>query len=74
MILTKAREYAEAFAHQQVTECVITVPAFFNQAERRSMLKAAELAGLKGIHIYFSSVVKCCSINESFSWPLQCCS
>ena len=48
MILTKAREYAETFAHQQISETVITVPAFFNQAERRSMLKAAELAGLKG--------------------------
>lgn len=48
MILTKAKEYAETFANQQITEGVITVPAFFNQAERRSMLKAAELAGLKG--------------------------
>lgn len=49
MILTKAKEYAESFALQQVTECVITVPAFFNQAERRAMLKAAELAGIKGV-------------------------
>jgi hypoxia up-regulated 1 len=49
MILTKAKEYAESFALQQVTECVITVPAFFNQAERRAMLKAAELAGIKGM-------------------------
>lgn len=48
MILTKAKEYAETFAHQQIMESVITVPAFFNQAERRAMLKAAELAGLKG--------------------------
>lgn len=48
MILTRAKEYAESFAHQQITESVITVPAFFNQAERRAMLKAAELAGLKG--------------------------
>lgn len=50
MILTQAKEYAESSAHQLVTECVITVPAFFNQAERRAMMKAAELAGLKGIH------------------------
>lgn len=49
MILNRAKEYAETFAHQQITESVITVPAFFNQAERRAMLKAAELAGLKGI-------------------------
>lgn len=48
MILSQAKEYAEVSAHQQITECVITVPAFFNQAERRAMMKAAELAGLKG--------------------------
>lgn len=50
MILTRAKEYAESFAHQQISECVITVPAFFNQAERRAMLEAAELAGLKGLY------------------------
>ena len=48
IILTKAKEYAETFTQQQITESVITVPAFFSQAERRAMLKAAELAGLKG--------------------------
>lgn len=52
MILSQAREYAETSAHQQITECVITVPAFFNQAERRAMMKAAELAGLKGVLFY----------------------
>lgn len=51
MILNKAKEYAETFAQQQIRDSVITVPAFFNQAERRAMLKAAELAGLKGISL-----------------------
>nr|CAG4646331.1 EOG090X07RL [Macrothrix elegans] len=55
MILSKAKEYAENFAHQQISECVITVPPFFNQAERRSMLKAAELAGLKVLQLMNSN-------------------
>ena len=62
MILNKAKEYAETFAQQQIRDSVITVPAFFNQAERRAMLKAAELAGLKGIEIIDWSSWKC--INE----------
>ena len=63
MILTKAKEYAESFAHQQVKESVITVPAFFNQAERRAMLKAAEMAGLKGL---FLTTFLCAGEDECF--------
>lgn len=55
MILTKAKEYAESFALQQITETVITVPAFFSQAERRAMLKAAELAGIKVLQLINSN-------------------
>jgi len=55
MILNKAKEYAETFAQQQIRDCVITVPAFFNQAERRAMLKAAELGGLKVLQLINSN-------------------
>ncbi|ESO05028.1 hypothetical protein HELRODRAFT_111473 [Helobdella robusta] len=51
MILQKAKEYAETFAEQPITESVITVPPFFNQAERRAMLRAADLAGLKVLQL-----------------------
>ena len=34
-------------AEQTVNEAVITVPPFFNQAERRAVMRAGELAGLK---------------------------
>ncbi|ODN03799.1 Hypoxia up-regulated protein 1 [Orchesella cincta] len=51
MILNKCREYAQDFARQPVKETVITVPPFFNQAERRSVLNAAELAGLKVLQL-----------------------
>lgn len=36
-----------AHTNQKTKDIVITVPPFFNQAERRSLLLAAELAGLK---------------------------
>jgi len=46
MILEKARAYAETFADQTIKDAVITVPSFFNQAERRAVLLAGQLSGL----------------------------
>lgn len=36
---------------QPIKDAVITVPAFFNQAERRAVLQAAQLAGLKVLQL-----------------------
>jgi len=47
MILSKARQLAEAIAEEPIKECVITVPPFWSQDERTALLDAAELAGLK---------------------------
>ncbi|XP_063538497.1 hypoxia up-regulated protein 1 [Cydia strobilella] len=44
--LAKAKDFAEINHGQQISECVITVPGYFNQAERRAMKEAAGLAGL----------------------------
>lgn len=38
-------------AEQPIKDAVITVPAFFNQAERRSVLQAARMAGLKVLQL-----------------------
>ena len=47
MVLTHARSIAEKFTDQKpIKDIVLTVPIYFNQAERRSLSKAAELAGL----------------------------
>ncbi|XP_063217680.1 hypoxia up-regulated protein 1 isoform X1 [Bacillus rossius redtenbacheri] len=51
MFLHKAREFAEETAGQTITDAVIVVPAFFNQAERQAMLHAAELANLKVLQL-----------------------
>ena len=39
--------YCCSSAEQPINEAVITVPPYFNQAERRAMSRAAELAGLR---------------------------
>ncbi|GMR60212.1 hypothetical protein PMAYCL1PPCAC_30407, partial [Pristionchus mayeri] len=51
MILWSAKKTTEAYAEQSVKDVVITVPAFFNQAERRAVAVAAEIAGLNLLQI-----------------------
>lgn len=45
-ILTKMKQTAEDYLGQSVTEAVITVPAYFNDAERQATKEAGEIAGL----------------------------
>ena len=51
MVLEHAKDIAEKFAEQPVNDAVITVPPYFNQAERRAMVRAGEMAGLKVLQI-----------------------
>jgi molecular chaperone DnaK len=46
MVLTKLKEAAEAYLGQKVTEAVITVPAYFNDAQRQATKDAGKIAGL----------------------------
>ena len=46
MILTKMKQIAEDYLQEEVTEAVITVPAYFNDAQRDATKKAGEIAGL----------------------------
>jgi molecular chaperone DnaK len=46
MILGKLKEAAEAYLGQKVTEAVITVPAYFNDAQRQATKDAGRIAGL----------------------------
>ncbi|CAK1582611.1 unnamed protein product [Parnassius mnemosyne] len=50
-LLAKAKEFAEISHGQPITECVITVPGYFNQAERRALKDAAALAGLNVLQL-----------------------
>jgi molecular chaperone DnaK len=46
MILTKLKEAAEAYLGEKVMEAVITVPAYFNDAQRQATKDAGKIAGL----------------------------
>ena len=45
-VLTKMKETAEAYLGEEVTEAVITTPAYFNDAQRQSTKDAGRIAGL----------------------------
>ena len=46
MILQKMKKVAEDYLGQEVTEAVVTVPAYFNDAQRQATKEAGEIAGL----------------------------
>ncbi|MYW01490.1 molecular chaperone DnaK [Streptomyces sp. SID3343] len=50
-ILMKLKRDAEAYLGEKVTDAVITVPAYFNDAERQATKEAGEIAGLKVLRI-----------------------
>ncbi len=47
MILSYLKDYAEAYLGEKVTEAVITVPAYFNDAQRQATKDAGKIAGLE---------------------------
>jgi molecular chaperone DnaK len=50
-ILTKMKETAEAYLGETVTQAVITVPAYFNDAQRQATKDAGRIAGLEVLRI-----------------------
>ena len=51
MILQKMKETAEAYLGEEVTQAVITVPAYFNDAQRQATKDAGKIAGLEVLRI-----------------------
>ncbi|KAG1229815.1 hypothetical protein G6F68_019350 [Rhizopus microsporus] len=50
MVLTKMKETAEAYLGKPVTHAVVTVPAYFNDAQRQATKDAGTIAGLTILH------------------------
>ena len=50
-ILSKLKEDAESFLGQEVTDAVITVPAYFNDAQRKATQEAGVIAGLNVLRV-----------------------
>lgn len=51
MILQKMKKTAEDYLGEEVKECVVTVPAYFNDVQRNATKNAAEIAGMKCLRI-----------------------
>merc|ERR1712213_148185 len=51
MVLTKMKETAESYIGQKVTDAVITVPVYFNDAQRQATKDAGAIAGLNVLRI-----------------------
>lgn len=51
MVLTKMKETAEAYLGKKVTHAVVTVPAYFNDAQRQATKDAGVIAGLNVMRI-----------------------
>jgi L1 cell adhesion molecule like protein len=51
MVLIKMKEIAEAYLGSTVTDAVITVPAYFNDAQRNATKDAGAIAGLEVLRI-----------------------
>ena len=51
MILAKMKADAEAYLGEPVTQAVITVPAYFNDAQRNATKDAGKIAGLEVLRI-----------------------
>merc|ERR1711968_364768 len=51
MVLSKVKETAEGFLGRSVGKAVITVPAYFNDAQRQATKDAGKIAGLEVLRI-----------------------
>lgn len=51
MILQKMKTTAEDYLGSEVTQAVITVPAYYNDSQRASVMEAAQIAGLECLRI-----------------------
>ncbi|NXJ99623.1 HYOU1 protein, partial [Corythaixoides concolor] len=67
MVLNYSRGLAEEFAEQPVKDAVITVPAYFNQAERRAVLHAARMADLKVLQLINDNT----AVALNYGWLLS---
>lgn len=52
MLLTKLKEISEISLKTKVNDCVISVPSFFTNAERKALLDSASIAGLNVLRLF----------------------
>lgn len=68
MILTQMKETAESYLNEKVKDAVITVPAYFNNAQRQATIDAGKIAGLNVLRLLNEPTAAAIAynFNESF--------
>ena len=64
MVLTKMREIAEAYLESPVKNAVITVPAYFNDSQRKATIDAGAIAGLDVMRIMSEPTAAAYSLDK----------
>ncbi|CAF4810932.1 unnamed protein product [Rotaria sp. Silwood1] len=64
MILAKMKDIAEAYVGEQISEAVITVPAYFNYSQCQAIKDACVFVGLNGLYIISGSTAAGLAIEE----------
>ena len=61
-VLQKMKETAESYLGESVTQAVITVPAYFNDAQRQATKDAGKIAGLEAVSYTHLTLPTICSV------------
>jgi heat shock protein 5 len=72
MILTKMKDTAEAFLGTKVTNAVVTVPAYFNDAQRQATKDAGTIAGLNVMRIISEPTAAAIAYGTLFTCIARC--
>ncbi len=73
LILRSLKEDAEAYLHQTVDEAIISVPAYFNDHQRKATKEAGELAGLKVPRIINEPTASAIAYGVGEKGNSECC-
>src|SRR3954467_7478678 len=67
--LMKLKRDAEAYLGDQVTQAVITVPAYFDDAQRTATKEAGQIAGLEGLRIINEPTARALGVPRTLNEP-----
>ncbi|XP_053133790.1 heat shock 70 kDa protein-like [Hemicordylus capensis] len=73
MVLSKLKQVAEAYLGRPVTQAVITVPAYFNDAQRQATIDAGAIAGLQVLRVINEPTAAAIAygLNSSSKWKTK---
>lgn len=72
MLFTKLKETSANALQTQVNDCVISVPSYFTNAERRALLDAASIAGMHLIVVCKTCITNMYHFNKLYKITYIC--